>query len=321
MKDLGCEAYGIYFMLLEVLRDQQGFKYPIKDLDLLEVEFGTSLAKINAVVKGYELFQLDELNNFFSLKFNLYLQPYIEKSERARTAANIRWENTKLIECKSNANAYANAKQMQCVGNASKVKESKVKESKEDKKATSDEIAMPSDESLNKIFFEELKNKCSKLNLNYPEDIDKLKADEKCLVYIEYCHKYYGTKKQYKDYSAASRTFLTEVSKLRSYKKSEEVKREYTSPEREPAISKEVKMEQYIKDFKDMADLKAHFFTWVEKGINVDGMWQYMQENSNNWSNDRKNIYDTWVWGNKLKIQFEIKENYKSNEPRYGLQI
>ena len=80
---------------------------------------------------------------------------------------------------------------------------------------------LPSEESLTEIFFEELKKKCEKLNLNYPDDIDKLKADEKCLVYIEYCHKYYGTKKQYKDYNGAARTFLNEVSKLRNYKKPE----------------------------------------------------------------------------------------------------
>ena len=37
-KELGIEGYGIYFMVLEVLRDQEGFKYPLEDLDLLSEE-------------------------------------------------------------------------------------------------------------------------------------------------------------------------------------------------------------------------------------------------------------------------------------------
>ena len=82
------------------------------------------------------MFYIDSENNFFSPKLILYLQPYIEKSERARTAANLRWNKVKELENSdsNDANAYANAKQMECVGNAnqnaSKVKESKVKESK-----------------------------------------------------------------------------------------------------------------------------------------------------------------------------------------------
>jgi len=125
LKELGIEGYGIYFMLLEVLREQQDFKYPLSDLDLLSDEFHTSLQKVEAVLKRYELFQIDEQQNFFSIKQIYYLQPYIEKSQRARDAANIKWNRLK-----ENANAYANAEQMQCVSNASKVKESKVKESK-----------------------------------------------------------------------------------------------------------------------------------------------------------------------------------------------
>ncbi|MFN9899161.1 MAG: Lin1244/Lin1753 domain-containing protein, partial [bacterium] len=73
------DGYGIYFMLIEVLREQQDFRYPISDIDLLADEFGTSLAKVEVVLKKYDLFQLDECNNFFSIKQVYYLQPYLEK--------------------------------------------------------------------------------------------------------------------------------------------------------------------------------------------------------------------------------------------------
>jgi len=34
-KDLGEEGYGIYFMLLELLREQPELRYPCDDIDLL----------------------------------------------------------------------------------------------------------------------------------------------------------------------------------------------------------------------------------------------------------------------------------------------
>jgi hypothetical protein len=83
-KELGVEGYGIYFMLLEVLRDQEEFKYPIEDLDLLADEFGTSEQKVRTVICNYQLFQVDERENFFSLKFVKYLQPYLDNKHRNR---------------------------------------------------------------------------------------------------------------------------------------------------------------------------------------------------------------------------------------------
>lgn len=123
-KELGIEGYGIYFMLLEILREQTDLRYPLSEIDLLADEFGTSEQKVRVVICNYDLFQVDENQNFFSFKMIIYLQPYFEKSERAREAANKRWNN---------ANAYTNAIEMQSVSNASKVKETKVKETKVNK--------------------------------------------------------------------------------------------------------------------------------------------------------------------------------------------
>jgi hypothetical protein len=126
IKDLGIEGYGIYFMVLEVLRDQQDFKYPLEDLDLLADEFGTSESKLKVVVSNYDLFQLDMENNFFSMKQKLYMQPYLEKTQRAKDAAQLRWNKVKDANALPNADANVDAFAMQ--GKESKVKESKVKE-------------------------------------------------------------------------------------------------------------------------------------------------------------------------------------------------
>lgn len=94
---LGLEGYAIYFMLLEILREQNDFKLPLETIPELEFEFRTSKEKINNVIFDYELFIITE-NKFFSPKLIEYLQPYLEKSDRARAAVNKRWEiaaNTK----------------------------------------------------------------------------------------------------------------------------------------------------------------------------------------------------------------------------------
>jgi len=96
-KDLGIEGYGIFFMLLEVLREQTDFKFPVSDIDLLADEFGTSVKKIEEVIGKYDLFIVDEDRHFFSPKLVFYLQPYFEKIEHARMMANKRWN-----KCKSN---------------------------------------------------------------------------------------------------------------------------------------------------------------------------------------------------------------------------
>ena len=118
-KHLGIEGYARYFMLLEVLRDQTEFNYPVEDIDLLATEFNTSEEKVKAVVLGYGLFEI-EGEYFTSPKLIEYLQPYFERSDKARKAALKRW----------NSNSNAQALPKHTASNASKVKYSKVNESK-----------------------------------------------------------------------------------------------------------------------------------------------------------------------------------------------
>jgi len=127
-KELGVEGYGIYFMLLEVLRDQQEFKYPLEDIDLLADEFGTSEQKITTVVCNYQLFQIDNDKNFTSYKLQLYLQPYLERSENARIAARARWDKVKTDAQALPEHNESNAQAMQV--KETKPKESEVNESK-----------------------------------------------------------------------------------------------------------------------------------------------------------------------------------------------
>ena len=114
-KELGLEAYGIFFMLLEVLREQTDYAFPMDDIDLLAEEFGTSEQKIRTVISNYGLFEITENHSFFSSKLLMFIQPYLDRKKQARVAANARWHK-ELPE----------PMQEQSSSNASKVKKSKV---------------------------------------------------------------------------------------------------------------------------------------------------------------------------------------------------
>lgn len=131
-KELGLEGYAIYFQLLEILREQIDFMYPLEDIDLLADEIGTSEPKVRTVICNYQLFDVID-DKFFSIKQIYYLQPYIEKTQRARLAAQKRWDNT---------NDNANAMQMhsKCNADAMQGKETKVKESKLKEKKVKESI-------------------------------------------------------------------------------------------------------------------------------------------------------------------------------------
>jgi len=97
VKELGVEGYGIYFMLLEVLREQSDYKYPISDVDLLADEFNTSESKVKVVVLNYNLFEIDENNMFFSLNLIEFIQPYLKIKEQRTNAVNARWARVKAL--------------------------------------------------------------------------------------------------------------------------------------------------------------------------------------------------------------------------------
>lgn len=85
-RELGVEGYGIYFMLLETLREQQDLMYPMEDLDLLAEEFGVSEAKVKVTVCNYELFEIDAEEKFFSPRMLVYLEPYFKMKAQRKLA-------------------------------------------------------------------------------------------------------------------------------------------------------------------------------------------------------------------------------------------
>lgn len=177
--ELGIEGYGIYFMLLETLRDQHDLSYPLEDLDLLADEFGTSEQKVRVVVCNYNLFDVDEEQKFFSPKLLLYLEPYFRSKQQ-------RIEAGKASALKRKSNDRSTTVQQ------SKVNESKENEKKENKSKVNDFLI--SDffkEQFEKLWIcygrkgskQKALNEASKLN---EEDLKNFcESEDHILAYVE----------------------------------------------------------------------------------------------------------------------------------------
>jgi hypothetical protein len=130
-KELGTEGYGIYFMLLETLREQQDLMYPLDDLDLLAEEFGVSEAKVRVAICNYGLFEIDEEQKFFSPKMLVYLEPYFKMKEQRKIAGQKSADKRKSLEIPTTVQQPFNDRSTkERKVNERKVNESKVNENK-----------------------------------------------------------------------------------------------------------------------------------------------------------------------------------------------
>jgi hypothetical protein len=70
IEQLGCEGYGIFWILVETLRDQKDYRYPIRLISALARKYNTTEAKMATVIKEYGLFKIDKESFFFSDSLN-----------------------------------------------------------------------------------------------------------------------------------------------------------------------------------------------------------------------------------------------------------
>ena len=113
---LGAEGYGIFFMLIERLREEEGYKSTI-DYDTLAFDLRVDAEKVKQVVEDYDLFKFTEDGNYFySDSFNERMEMMDKRAQqrisKAKKAAEARWN--KQSEDTSNAQALPK----QCSRNA-----------------------------------------------------------------------------------------------------------------------------------------------------------------------------------------------------------
>ena len=118
------EGYGIYWMLIETLREQPDYTYPVANIPALGRRYNTTAEKVKTVVCNYGLFTVKDDKIFFSDSLNRRMQVLEEKrakrSEAGRLGNAARWKTSQTDR---------NAITMRSQFIASKVKKSKEKES------------------------------------------------------------------------------------------------------------------------------------------------------------------------------------------------
>ena len=120
---MGVEGYGIYFMLLERLREEPDYM-SVKDYNMLAFDFRVDAAKVKSVVENFGLFAFtDDGKCFYSEGFTRRMSVKDNKSEKARLSALSRWD-----KCERNANAMRTHEKTDAI---------KVKKSKEKKNSLS----------------------------------------------------------------------------------------------------------------------------------------------------------------------------------------
>ena len=104
IEQLGLEGYGIYWVLIEILRDQPCYRYPLLLVPPLARKYNTTAEKMKTVILSYGLFEIDE-DNFFSVALLRRMAVIDEKRAKAKMAVEIRWANkNKQQQLSSTAN-------------------------------------------------------------------------------------------------------------------------------------------------------------------------------------------------------------------------
>ena len=129
---LGAEGYGIYFMIIERMRDEADYT-SIKDYNSLAFDFRVASDKVKSVVEDFDLFTTTEDGKrFYSESFIKRMELKDEKTKKRSDAGKIgmehRWKNNNVTKTDNNV--------ITMLGEniTSKVKERKEKESKENNK-------------------------------------------------------------------------------------------------------------------------------------------------------------------------------------------
>ena len=118
MKKRGWEAYGLYWGIVEKLREEDTHSLPT-DYETLAFAMRIESELIKDIVESYDLFVVED-GLFYNLRLNKSMQLVREKSQKAKESARKRWDND------------ANAMQTQC--KERKGKERKRKEKKKKRK-------------------------------------------------------------------------------------------------------------------------------------------------------------------------------------------
>jgi len=86
IETLQLEGYGIFWMLVETLRDQPSYKYPIALIPALARRYNTTSDKLRTVIYNFGLFEIENDEFFYSHSLNRRMEKWDERREQRRLA-------------------------------------------------------------------------------------------------------------------------------------------------------------------------------------------------------------------------------------------
>lgn len=149
---LGLEGYGIFWVLIEVLREQPDYKYPLNLVPILARRYNTTAEKMMTVIKNYNLFKFDEENSFFSISLNERMNKVQIGINQRILAGKSSAEKRKYLQLAAPVERPLN----ECSTNKrkeKKVNEIKIKEIKDNKISYSEFVSMK-EEEFEKLYSE-----------------------------------------------------------------------------------------------------------------------------------------------------------------------
>ncbi len=154
IEQLGLEGYGTFWVLVETLREQPDFRYPLKLIPALARRYNTTAEKMKAVVLSFGLFTIENDSFFFSESLDKRMKIYLDRkqllSEAGKKGNSIRWGRSENIATRSGSDQVAIA--------------NKTKENKTNKSLFSEETD-----------FQDLKIPDDGVNRNYEGFVNRLK--------------------------------------------------------------------------------------------------------------------------------------------------
>ena len=129
---LGPEGYGIFWILLEILREQPDFSYPLALIPSIGRKYNTTKDKVEVVIRNYGLFEVRDEKFFYSRSLINRAIEFKERQDKRKAAALkaavARWDREKALPerdtqgqpCDDKCDGNANAMRTQCEGNANK---------------------------------------------------------------------------------------------------------------------------------------------------------------------------------------------------------
>lgn len=100
---LGMEGYGIYWAIIEMLRDSTDYRMQLQ-CERIAFELHTNSETIKRVINDFNLFDNDT-EYFWSESLLRRMEIKEQKSNKARESAKIRWDKAKAMQTQSEGNA------------------------------------------------------------------------------------------------------------------------------------------------------------------------------------------------------------------------